>query len=134
MNSAPTPQTLERLRAASSLLFARRPAEAATLLSALKAQEPGLAEARRLLGIALRETGDLAGAERELRGALVLGERPESYEALAATLERGGRRPEAEDAYRRALAIEPAFAAAAIGLSELLLNENRIDEAVSVIE
>jgi Flp pilus assembly protein TadD len=134
LNSSPTPQSLERLRAASSLLFARRPAEAVSLLNALKAQEPGLAEARRLLGIALRETGDLVGAERELRGALVLGETVESYEALAATLERDGRRPEAEDAYRKALSIEPNFTAAAIGLSELLLNENRIDEAVAVIE
>src|SRR6202012_2542751 len=63
-----------------------------------------------------------------------LGETAESFEALAATLERAGRRPEAEDAYRKTLSIPPNYSAAPIAPPELLLNENRMDEAVAVIE
>jgi len=133
LSSPPSAPTLERLRLASSLLFQRRPAEAADLLTALKAQQPRLVEARRLLAAALRETGDLAGAERELRGALGIEERPELFADLAATLELGQLRDAAEQAYRWALAIDEAHPAAAVGLSELLLNENRPAEALAAI-
>ena len=133
MSQIPTAGTLERLRGASALLFQRRAAEAAEQLRALKARQPRLVEARRLLGLALREQGDLPGAELEFREALAIELRPELYEALAATLEAGGLRGAAEEAYRAALAIDPVFSRAAAGLSELLLNENRIDEALAVI-
>ena len=99
----------------------------------LKAEQPGLVDARRLLGVALRAQGDLPGAERELRACMAFGPRPEIYEALAAVLEEAGRRGEAEEAYRKALALDPVFATAAIDLSELLLNENRPSEALEVI-
>jgi tetratricopeptide (TPR) repeat protein len=133
LNTAYPPATLERLQQASGLLVQRRPADAAEMLRALKREQPGLLEARRLLGLALREMGDLAAAEREFRDALVVLARPEIYEALAATLEAAGRRPEALEAYRKALGLDPKLARAAIGLSELLLNENRLDEALAVI-
>ena len=103
------------------------------MLDALVRQAPSLVEARRLFGISLRAVGDLTAAERELRAALALEPSPQLHEALAGTLEDAGRRGEAEAAYRAALALDPMFAAAAIGLSELLLNENRPGEALAVI-
>ena len=87
MSPQPSPETLERLRQASALLYQRRFAEAAGLLGALKAQQPNLVEARRLLGLALRGQGDLGGAEYEFRDALTLERRADLFEALAATLE-----------------------------------------------
>lgn len=133
MSPTPSAEIIERLRQAANLLYQRRFAEAASLLAALKAQQPTVIEARRLLGLALRAQGDLGGAEFEFRDALTLERRPELYEALAATLEMGGLRPLAEDAYRQALEIDPTFGRAAVGLSELLLNENRLVEALTVI-
>jgi tetratricopeptide (TPR) repeat protein len=114
-------------------MLQRRPADAAGILNALKAEQPGLVEARRLLGLALREMGDALGAEMEFREALAIEARPELYEALASLLEAAGFRPQAEAAYRQALEIDPAFGRAAVGLSELLLNENRPDEALAAI-
>jgi tetratricopeptide (TPR) repeat protein len=130
---SPSSQDVERLRLASGLLMQRRPADAVGVLGPLKAERPGLVEARRLLGLAFREMGDLGAAELEFREALALEERPELFEALAATLEMGGLRALAEASYRQALAIDPLFGRAAVGLSELLLNENRVDEAAAVI-
>ena len=134
MTTSTTDQTLDRLRQASGLITQRRPAEAAELMRTLKAEQPALVEARWLLGLALRALGDLPAAERELRACMAFGPRPEIYEALATTLEQAGRRGEAEETYRKALALDAAFVPAAIGLSELLLNENRADEALAVIE
>ena len=133
MSPTPSAETVERLRQTSTLLYQGRFAEAASLLAALKAQQPRLVEARRLLGLALRAQGDLGGAEFEFRDALTLERRPDLYEALAATLEMGGLRSQAEDVYRQALDIDPVFGRAAIGLSELLLNENRPVEALAAI-
>jgi tetratricopeptide (TPR) repeat protein len=129
----PSTRALERLNLASSYLFQQRPLDAVTVLESLKAEEPALVEARRLLGIALRLVGNLAQSEEELNAALAFGPRTELYEALGATLESAQRRPEAEAAYRAALKIDPLSAGAAIELSELLLNENRSDEALEVI-
>jgi tetratricopeptide (TPR) repeat protein len=126
-------QILDRLHAASSMMMQRRPGEAADLLTGLKAIAPDVAEVRRLLGLALRQLGDLAGAEFELRGAIALESTSATQEALASTLEAAGRRGEAEEAYRAALAIDPAFARAAVGLSGVLLSESRPAESLAVI-
>jgi tetratricopeptide (TPR) repeat protein len=66
------PDILGRLQAAAGLLQQGRPAEAAPLLREAVARSPGSADAHRLLGLALRDLGDLAAAEPELRGALQL--------------------------------------------------------------
>ncbi|MGH7025043.1 MAG: putative 2OG-Fe(II) oxygenase [Caulobacteraceae bacterium] len=52
------------------LLSAARPDQAAGVFRAALAEHPGLADAHRLLGLALRATGDGEGAERSLRAAL----------------------------------------------------------------
>lgn len=61
-----------RLQTASRLLQEGRRAEAAAALRVLIAMAPRLAEAHRLLGVALGETGDLAAAEEAYRTALAL--------------------------------------------------------------
>ena len=61
-----------RLFTASRLLKEGRPAEAVAVLRVLIAMAPRLAEAHRLLGVALGETGNLAGAEEAYRTALAL--------------------------------------------------------------
>ena len=134
MNDLTPAQTLERLRQAGNLLQQRRPAEAAELLATVKIAQPNMVEARYLLGLARRGLGDLGGAEKEFIDAILIEQRPELYEALADLRENAGFRREAEAAYRDALAIDPLFSRAAIGLSELLLNENRLEEALAIIE
>lgn len=89
-----------RLLNASELMRQGRPESAAPILRALVKDSPRLAQAHRLLGVALHELGDLAGAE---------------------------------DAFRRALALEPGLIEAATGLSELLRAQGRAEEAVAVL-
>ncbi len=132
--SPTTARTIDLLRQAGSHLSQGRPANAIAILQPVLRDLPTLVEARRLMGLALKLSGDFTGAERELRAGLAQEQRAELYEALAATLESAGRRPEAEAAYRAALAIDPLHQISAIDLSELLLNENRMDEALAVIE
>jgi len=60
------------LQAAVALLRQGRPVESAGRLREAVARWPHSADARRLLGLALRDAGDLAGAEQQLRAALGL--------------------------------------------------------------
>ncbi len=60
------------LQAAIGLLRQGRAIEAASRLNEAVARWPHSADARRLLGLALRDAGDLAGAETQLRAALGL--------------------------------------------------------------
>jgi tetratricopeptide (TPR) repeat protein len=70
-----------RLQTSSRLLQEGRRPEAVAALRVLIAMAPRNAEAYRLLGVALGETGDLAGAEDAYRAALAL----DPYMARAAT-------------------------------------------------
>ncbi len=74
MSAAPAsaiPQDhIRRLVAASELLSQGRREEAVSLLRALTREAPRLAQAQRLLGVALGETGDLLEAESAFRAAL----------------------------------------------------------------
>lgn len=71
--TTPPPFELQnRLQAASDLLREGRRHEAAASLRVLTAVAPRLAEAHRLLGVALAELSDLAGAEAAYRAALAL--------------------------------------------------------------
>ncbi len=72
MNVLAMPTLVSRLHSAVALLREGRANEAAAVLREVARQYPGVAEARRLLGVALRDTGDLTGAESELRAALAL--------------------------------------------------------------
>jgi tetratricopeptide (TPR) repeat protein len=88
-----------RLQGAATCLLQSRPAEAAGLLNAVIAERPDLADGRRLMGLALRDLGDLAGAERELYAALSLDPRSApTAVSLSEILLAGGRAAEALDA------------------------------------
>jgi tetratricopeptide (TPR) repeat protein len=89
-----------RLQVVSRLLQEGRRLEAVAALRVLIAMAPRLAEAHRLLGVALGEMSEL---------------------------------PEAEAAYRTALALEPTMARAATGLAEVLLAVDRGGEAVDIV-
>ena len=65
-------EQLSRLHAASQLLREGRRPEAIAILRVLAAVAPGNVDAHRLLGVALNETGDLAGGEVAFRAALAL--------------------------------------------------------------
>jgi Flp pilus assembly protein TadD len=68
--SLPPEEQLTRLQHVSGLLREGRRTEAAAALRVLISFAPGLAEAHRLLGVALSELGDAAGAEAAYRTAL----------------------------------------------------------------
>ncbi len=70
--AAAGPDALARLQQASDLLRQERREEAVNLLRALVREAPGLAQAHRLLGVALSETGDWLGAEAAFREALAV--------------------------------------------------------------
>jgi len=132
VSAAPSPATLQRLQAASQLLQGGRPAEAVAPLRAAQADQPGLHDVHRLLGLALRDMGDMAGAEAELRRALEL--EPRSGPAavpLAKLLVASGRAGEA-------LALIAPVADAGGDLNvltaqgEALKAMGRLDEAVDV--
>lgn len=133
MTNPPTAMGIQRLGEAVALLRARRPREAADALNQLVQLEPDYAEARRLLGIALMEIGDLAGSERELRAAIRLnGRTPAPHTNLGATLAATGRAEEAEAAYRDALALDPAFPLAVVQLSDLKMAAGAPGEALEI--
>ncbi len=72
MNSSVSPQILQRLQAGVEHLQGGRPLEAAAVFRAVAAEHRGLGDAHRLLGLALRDAGDAAGAEAAWRVALAL--------------------------------------------------------------
>lgn len=125
----------QSLQTAIQLLQARRPQEAARMLAGLVAAHPRDVNARRLLGMALRDLGDLAGAVRELTAAVALDERQAvTHHALGDVLARVGRRREAEASLRRALALDPGFGPAAVGLADLLTPAGEAEAALAVLD
>jgi tetratricopeptide (TPR) repeat protein len=70
------------------------------------------------------ERGDLVGGERSIREGLRLApKRPLAHFHLGAVLRRQGRRGEAEEALRQALALDPTLAAAAAELAHLEVDQ-----------
>ncbi len=81
-----------------------------------------------------KSSGDLAGAEQDLRQALALD--PGASAAwfnLGVVLEASGRAQEAEGAYRRVVQTEPGHAEAAGNLAGLLVRSGRATEAVPIL-
>ncbi|HEY1753470.1 MAG TPA: tetratricopeptide repeat protein, partial [Caulobacteraceae bacterium] len=132
MTLAPT-VIRDRVDAAVGLLRAGRHGDAAALLRSVIDPTPSTLEARRLLAVALRDLGDLAGAEQALGAAIAIDPgQPAFFTLQGDVLARMGRAAEAEAAYRRALALSPTLGPAAVGLAELLLAAERWDEALAV--
>jgi tetratricopeptide (TPR) repeat protein len=85
------------------------------------------------LGLAYLETGDLAAAERVLRGALEYDEfAVAAHGALGQVLDRMGNEDDAVASYRAALALLPSYGEVALALAELEWRRGRHDAAIAV--
>jgi len=101
-----------------------------TLARSAVAVDPRSAPARYNLGVALKDAGDLAGAEREWKEALRL--RPEDAETLTQLGTAAAVRGDlvtAEALFRRALSIRPGLKMAAQNLAVLCERTGRSEEA-----
>ncbi|MDP1736457.1 MAG: putative 2OG-Fe(II) oxygenase [Caulobacter sp.] len=128
-----TPETAKILRTGATLIESGRVTEAVGLLSTMARAQPRLPDARRLLGLALHQSGDLEGAERELRAAASLDKRaPVVLVELAATQLALGREAECEKSLRGALARDRRFVPAAGALARYLIGKGRPAEALQV--
>ncbi len=92
---------------------------------------PDYSGARRQLARALERKGDLDGAVAELRESTRHANGGEDHLWLGNLLWRGGRRDEAIDSYRKAIAIDPDLATARYNLGCALLEKGATDEAVT---
>ena len=86
-------------------------------------------EAQFLLGFARLQMGQAQQAITPLRAAVAAGENPERLNALGQALEATGQ-PGAEEAYRKALAIQPAEASIRTNLGRLLEAQGRLPDAI----
>lgn len=129
MDSMSHADTLER---ASALLRAGDPLAGAALCGAVLAREPRNAIAAHLLGLALKDTGDVAQGEQWLRFSIEIEpDRGEFHANLGNLLRKSARYAEAEPAYRRAVQLLPYHRAARRGLAQTLNDLNRPGEAES---
>jgi len=114
---------------------AGRMAEAAACGQALSRGHPHAHGVHSLLGAALLELGDDAGAEDAFRRAVAAApDLPAARNNLAIALRRQGRVAEAEAIYREVIARSPAYADAPYNLANLLEQQGRPDEAAPWLE
>lgn len=97
--------------------------------SAAAAQERPAPDVQAIAG--MLESGQLAAAERELQRILARSDSPVARDLLGITLSRLGRQQEAEEQFRRALALAPDLLPPRQHLARLLLQQNRTDEALT---
>jgi Flp pilus assembly protein TadD len=121
---------MAQLQAAAAHLRQGRPAEAVPLLRAAAARWPQSPDAQRLLGLALRDSGDFAGAEGPLRTALALDPRSgPSAVALSELLLASARAPEAELCMAPLAAAPGADINVLTALANAIKAQGRLDEA-----
>ena len=115
---------------ATSLLKAGKPFEAAAVLGALLAKEPKNAVAAHLMGLALKDTGDLVEGEKWLRFSILLQpNQGEFHSNLGNLLRKKKDLQGSERAYREALKQLPWHRDAQLGLALTLCELNRAAEA-----
>lgn len=96
---------------------------------------PGMVQARWLLGGALLNTGDFAGAEREARTAIGNASGvPALHGLLGDALASQGRMQEADAALRQALRHDSAFVPAIASLAKVMLAQQRAQDAMILID
>lgn len=115
---------------ASVLLSQGKPQESAVICASVLAREPRNAIAAHLLGLALKDSGDLAQGERWLNLSIELEpNRGEFHANLANFLRKQGKYAQAATAYRRAVTLLPEHQPARRGLALTLLDLKRHEEA-----
>ena len=97
------------------------------------ALDPSHADALYLLGLARHQSGDTVGGEAQILQAIQLREDAFFLEVLARLRQEQNRFDEAEDGYRRVLALLPDSAAALCNLGVLLRATGRLQEAESTL-
>jgi Flp pilus assembly protein TadD len=96
---------------------------------------PNYAEAHRLLGVGLAETGQNAAAIGEFRAALAADSNsPELHLDLGKALASAGDQAVAEREYREALRLHPGYADAELELGKLLSSGNKADGTLEAVE
>ena len=123
-----------RLQAAFALIDQHNLPAAAQRFAALVQQHPQVAEARRGLGLALAQQGQMQKALAHFRAAAQLApDNPQVQNDLAILMTRlQPPQPDlAEQYYRKAIELKPDYAAAHAGLGHLLGQVGRTDEAIS---
>ncbi|HUD28614.1 MAG TPA: tetratricopeptide repeat protein [Novosphingobium sp.] len=109
--------------------------EAARLGQSLSRAHPHAHGVHNLLGAALLDLGNDAGAETAFRRAIAADpDAPAAYNNLAIALRRQGRVDAAETTYREVIARAPAYADAPYNLAGLLEQADRLDEAGELLE
>jgi predicted O-linked N-acetylglucosamine transferase (SPINDLY family) len=120
--------------ALGALLLARgRPGEAEGPLRAVLKRDPRSVDAHALLFKVCDARGDLAAAAAEMEA--VLRERPDWADALynyGCVLKKLMRLADAENAFRRALAVDPGHLGACRMLGSVLFGQCRMDEALAL--
>lgn len=116
-------------RSAFAALQAGRLAEAEDGCRQVLLHDQSHAEALHLLGIMSLQKGDTRKGEVLIRQALAVREEAHFLVNLGNLLQQSGRLPEAETAFRHALALKPAFVEAHYGLGLLLQKTRRLPEA-----
>ena len=109
------------------------PAAAAAFRRALEV-DPALSLARLNLGIALFYAGEQEAARKELEAARsALPDSPQAEYVLGLIARAGDRPADAMRAFARVRELDPADAGAAINLGQLLVQERRFDEAITLL-
>ena len=118
-----------RMRLAGALYQLKRPAEAVTVLRALRAGRPGDVAVAELFARSLLAAGQAAEAADALEDAEVPELRIVRGHALAAL----GRTHEAEAAFRSVLELDPTRRTVRLALARLLAKEKRDTEALALV-
>ena len=132
----PPPSTAERqpLAEMTRLLRAGDLERAATLNDAFLLTHPGDVEALHLGGIVALRLNHLERAVDRMRRAAALAPRnPIVLADLGVVLANAGYRPDAETAYRAALALRPDLVDVRLNLGDLLATAARDDEAAELL-
>jgi tetratricopeptide (TPR) repeat protein len=126
---------IPQLQSSAELLRQGRPAQAADLLRQVVLRWPSSPDARRLFGLALRDLGDLGGAESQLRSALRLDAASGPAAVALNEILISTRRPKEALAATAGLAARPdADIHVLTAHAEALKAMGRMTEAVSVFE
>ena len=131
----PDVQTLDVLRTASACINLGQHAQARDLLAPLIRAQPDCAEAHRLLGVSLCQTGEFSRAQSVLGKYLRLREDDaDTLLLLCRVLSQTGQAAEALSTLRSAFERAPGNLRIACALARMLLAQSRAEDALKVLE
>lgn len=130
---------LARYKRLFDLFYAKRDKEAVAAANEILSEDPGIASAWRILGKSRERLGDLGGATRDLERGIAQSrtapaeELSQTYEQLAAVLEKAEDRRGAERVLKEAAARGLATDSMKIELARLLSQAGHISEALALL-